>query len=74
MFYEVGAVSNKQDFDTGDFSTKPWLTDVGAEVRMQLFTFYRLPMNVYFQVARPLNRNRVDEEIDKYRYYFGFGL
>jgi len=74
LFYEVGAVSNKQDFNRHDFSTKPWLTDVGAEVRMQFFTFYRLPMNVYFQVARPLNRDRVDDQIDKYRYYFGFGI
>ena len=25
---------------------------------MRLFTFYRIPMGVFFQVAHPLNRNR----------------
>ena len=75
LFYEIGAVSNKKSLGRKDFSTKPWLMDVGAEVRMQLFTFYRIPMNLYFQVARPLNRERLAEEkIDKYRYYFGFRL
>ena len=36
-------------------------------------------MFAYFQVAHPLNRDRLssDEDdplIDKWRYYFGFGL
>ena len=38
---------------------------------------YRIPMFAFFQVAHPLNRDRVAEDVgpvDKWRYYFGFGL
>jgi hypothetical protein len=89
LFAEAGAVGNFSRFEDIDFwSGKRWrswpntdkfLTDVGGELRLQLFTFYRIPMFAYFQVAHPLNRERVsrDEDdplIDKWRYYFGFGL
>ena len=89
LFAEAGAVGNFSRFEDIDFwSGKRWrswpntdkfLTDVGGELRLQLFTFYRIPMFAYFQVAHPLNRKRVsrDEDdplIDKWRYYFGFGL
>jgi len=79
LFAEAGAVGNFDDLDVGDFDTTDFLTDVGGEVRMQLFTFYRIPMFAFFQVARPLNRDRVDRDpddplVDKWRYYFGFGL
>ncbi|MYA24608.1 MAG: hypothetical protein F4Z30_18330 [Gemmatimonadetes bacterium] len=81
---------------------------MGGEVRLQLFTFYRIPMLAYFQVARPLPSSRVKwferlpngdwgepdcnpsekrdcyltvrdsegdlDEIDNWRFYFGFGL
>ena len=47
------------DFWKGDrWKSQPnmdqFLTDVGGELRLQLFTFYRIPMFAYFQVARPL--------------------
>lgn len=79
LFAEAGAVGNFDKIDWGDLQTDDLLTDVGGQVRLQLFTFYRLPMFAFFQVARPLNRNRVeyapDEPlIDKWRYYFGFGF
>jgi hypothetical protein len=89
LFAEAGAVGNFSRFEDIDFwkeerwrsmpNTDKFLTDVGGELRLQLFTFYRIPMFAYFQVAHPLNRERVsrDEDdplIDKWRYYFGFGL
>ena len=39
-----------------------FLTNVGGELRLQLFTFYRIPMFAYFQVAHPLNRDRVSSD------------
>ena len=89
LFAEAGAVGNFSRFEDIDFwsgerwrswpNTDKFLTNVGGELRLQLFTFYRIPMFAYFQVAHPLNRDRVssDEDaplIDKWRYYFGFGL
>ena len=94
LFAEAGAVGNFDEVDWGDFDWVAWgnskkkgwkrlekafLTDVGGQVRLQLFTFYRLPMFAFFQVARPLNRDRLeyapDEPlIDKWRYYFGLGF
>ena len=79
IFAEAGAVGNFDNFEMGDLDSKDFLTDVGGQVRLHLFTFYRIPMSAYFQVARPLNRDRVprlpdEPPIDKWRYYFGFGL
>ena len=59
LFAETGAVGNFENFDAADVSTDKFLSDAGAELNLQLFTFYRLPMRVFFQVAHPLNRNRV---------------
>ena len=58
LFAETGAVGNFDNFDTGDFNTDKFISDVGAELRLQLFTNYRIPMTAFFQVAHPLNRNR----------------
>ena len=89
LFAEAGVVGNFSRFEDIDFwkgerwrslpNTDKFLTDVGGELRLQLFTFYRIPMFAYVQVAHPLNRKRLsrDEDdplIDKWRYYFGFGL
>lgn len=117
LFAEAGVVGNFSRFEDIDFwQGKRWrsrpnmdqfLTDVGGELRLQLFTFYRIPMFAYFQVARPLPSSRVKwferlpngdwgepdcnpserdcyltvrdsegdlSEIDKWRFYFGFGL
>ena len=72
-------MGNFDKLDVGDFSTKDYLSDVGGELRMLLFTFERIPMYAFFQVAHPLNRDRVplndgEDPIDKFRYYFGFTL
>ena len=77
IFAEAGAVGNFSSFDEVDMNTESFLTDVGGELRLQLFTFYRIPLLAYFQAVRPLNRDRVNIDglkIDKWRYYFGFGL
>ncbi len=76
LFAEVGAVGNFDKFRLGDFDGDDVIRDIGGEVRMQMFTFYRIPMFAFFQVARPLDRNQFadDGSIDKYRYYFGFNL
>ncbi len=77
IFAEAGAVGNFSSFDEVDFNTDSFLTDIGGELRLQLFTFYRIPLLAYFQAVRPLNRDRVNSDglkIDKWRYYFGFGL
>ena len=119
LFAEAGVVGNFSRFEDIDFwKGKRWrsrpnidqfLTDVGGELRLQLFTFYRIPMFAYFQVARPLPSSRVKrlwitrlpngsleecappaqdcfrsltvrdsegalDELDEWRFYFGFGL
>ena len=58
LFAETGAVGNFGDLNDVEFKTKSFLSDIGAEVQVQLFTFYRIPMRTFFQVAHPLNRNR----------------
>ena len=68
LFAEAGAMGNfakanfkpfsKKHILFEDFTSKDFLSDVGAELRMRLFTFYRIPMGIFFQVAHPLNRNR----------------
>jgi hypothetical protein len=79
FFAEAGAVANSGTLDTGDWSRHDLLTDAGAELRLQVFTFQRLPMSAFVQVAHPFNRGRVphdagEELVDRWRYYFGFGF
>ena len=76
LFAEVGGVGNFNKLKLGDLDGDDVIRDIGGEVRMRLFTFYRLPMFAFFQVARPLDRSQFadDGPIDKYRYYFGFNL
>ncbi len=54
-------MGNFRDRDEASFSRKHFLSDVGAEVRLQLFTLYRIPMRMFFHVAHPLNRERERE-------------
>ena len=79
LFAEAGAVGNFNKLKIKDFNTNSFLSDVGGELRMEVYTFYRLPMRAFFQVAHPLNRDRVprdsrERKIDKWRYYFGLGF
>ena len=78
LFAEAGGVGNFDGLDVGNFSRNDFLADVGGELRMQVFSFYRIQMTAFFQVAHPLNRDRVRSttglSIDSWRYYFGFRL
>ena len=58
LFAETGAVGNFRTFKLENFDSEAFLSDVGGEVRMELYTFYRIPMRVFFQVAHPLDRDR----------------
>lgn len=68
LFGEAGAMGNftKVEFNPGStdhilfkgLTKRDFLTDVGLELRMRLFTFYRIPMYSFFQIAHPLNRDR----------------
>lgn len=79
LFAEAGAVGNFDHVQWGDLSRRDFLTDVGGEARLHLFTYYRIPMTAYFQGARALDRGRVplqpgEAPIDRWRYYFGLEI
>lgn len=88
VFAEAGAAWNwdsPREVDAADF-----LRDVGVELKMRLFTFYRLPLEAYFQVVRPLDKSRLErmlgengldarekdllDETYKSKFYFGLRL
>ena len=81
LFAETGATWNFEDFDRKHFSTRDFLTDVGFEIRLQMFSFYRIPMMAYLQMAWPVGHGRHikvrdydldrDVDIDSHRIYFG---
>ena len=68
LFAEAAAVGNfgSADFDPWsrdhilfrNFTHEDFFSDVGADVRMQVFSFYRIPMLAYFRIVHPLNRER----------------
>jgi hypothetical protein len=83
IFAEAGAVGNFSRAGWGDLKPsrlqRHFLTDAGGELRLHLFTFYRIPMVAFMQAARPFNRDRLplapgEPRPDRWRYYFGFGL
>ena len=86
VFIETGATANfeslKSRWDAGNrFNRDAFLTDWGFELRMQLFSNYRIPMFGYFQIAFPTRdriRDRNDptiiREIDSRRIYFGITI
>ena len=69
VFAEAGMTGNFSD----EKRLEPWsrygelsgpehdgvLADVGGELRLELFTNYRIPMRMFFQVAHPLSRKRL---------------
>ena len=79
VFAEAGAVGNFNGLDAGNLDSGDFLTDVGGELRLQIFTFYRIPMSAFFHAAHPLNRDRVRADsggrnIDNWRFYFGLRI
>lgn len=81
VFFETGAVGNAAKLSDINFSTKPFLSDWGVELRLQLFQNYQIPMFGFFQVAFPTettitDRNNPTEtiEVDDFRIYFGLTI
>ena len=76
VFAETGIVSNDNSLSLGDLDLDPrnavgdflrvleedYLSDVGVELNLELFTNYRIPLRAYVQVAHPLSRNRLHRE------------
>jgi len=62
LFAETGAVANYDQADLDGLDKDDFLSDVGGELRMEMFTNYRIPMRVFCQVARPLDRGHVQRQ------------
>lgn len=62
LFGETGAVGNFQSLSLSEFAPKDFLSDIGGELRVELFTNYQIPLRAFFQVAHPLNRSRLQRE------------
>lgn len=62
LFAETGAVANYDEADLDALDKDDFLSDVGGELRMEMFTNYRIPLRVFFQVARPLDRGHVQRQ------------
>ena len=81
FFIETGATGNAARLSEIDFSRKPFLTDWGFELRMQMFSNYQVPMYGFFQIAFPTETtipDRIDPtnpmDIDRFRIYFGLTI
>ncbi|MBS11186.1 MAG: hypothetical protein CME19_06255 [Gemmatimonadetes bacterium] len=81
LFVETGATGNAAKLTDVDWSTKPFLTDWGVELRMQMFSNYQIPMYGFFQIAFPTettipDRNNPGQmmEVDNFRIYFGLTI
>lgn len=81
FFFETGATGNAKRLSDIDFSTKPFLSDVGFELRMEVIANYIIPMFGFFQIAWPLDTtvpDRIDptltNTIDSFRIYFGLSI
>ena len=86
FFVETGATGNFESLKAlldsdNKFKRDAFLTDWGFELRMQMFSNYRIPMFGYFQIAFPTrksfpdrNNPGEDREVDGHRIYFGFAL
>jgi len=62
VFAETGAVGNFADTSLDEFEPNDFLSDVGGELRLEMFTNYRVPLRAFFQIAHPLNRSRLQRE------------
>ncbi|MFH1570205.1 MAG: hypothetical protein ABIL09_19595 [Gemmatimonadota bacterium] len=59
LFAETGMVGNFEKADLGDLDRGDFLSDLGGELRLEMFTSYRIPLRAFLQVARPLDRHQV---------------
>jgi hypothetical protein len=81
FFIETGATGNAGRLQDINFSTEPFLTDWGFELRMQMFSNYQIPLFGFFQIAFPTestigDRNNRSQtiEVDDFRIYFGLSI
>jgi outer membrane protein assembly factor BamA len=84
LFVEAGGVGNfakLSDLKENKFKADAFLVDFGAELRMQIFSTYRLPMFGYFIIAFPVDKTVPDRNdpsvittVDDYRIYFGMSI
>lgn len=62
VFAETGAVGNFDKTSLDEFEPNDFLSDVGGELRLEMFTSYRIPLRAFFQIAHPLNRSQLQKE------------
>jgi len=85
LFLETGATSDAAKFSDLKFNSRAirnaFLSDFGVELRMQMFSFYRLPMFGFLQFVAPFTRDVRDRNdptqinrVDKHRIFFGFSI
>ncbi len=81
FFFETGATGNAQRLSDINFSRKPFLSDIGVELRMEVLANYVIPMFGFFQIAWPLDTSVPDRldptiinDIDSFRIYFGLSI
>ena len=63
VFADAGNAWNGDKLDLWDFKR-----DVGAELRLETYSFYAYPTRVFFQAAYGFDH---PEKSDRWRYYFG---
>lgn len=83
-FWEGGTTWNFDKLTVDGLKSSRMLHDLGVQLRLQVFTFYRIPMMAFAQVGFPLtqltarSRDNVGllpgQKLDKARFYFGLGF
>ncbi len=85
LFLETGATGDFEKLSDLKFNSqtfrRAFLSDAGVELRMQMFSFYRLPMFGFFQFVMPFTRDVRDRNdptrinrVDARRFFFGFTI
>ncbi|MBM3265230.1 MAG: hypothetical protein FJY97_17665 [candidate division Zixibacteria bacterium] len=83
-FWEAGTTWNFDKLTVDGLKSSRVLHNAGVQLRMQVFTFYRIPMMAFAQVSFPLtkitDRSRDNlglpsgRDVDDARFYFGLGF
>ncbi|MCG8607551.1 hypothetical protein MJD09_21530, partial [bacterium] len=75
IFFEGGTTWNFEKVSIDNLKATTMLYDAGLELRMSLFSYYRIPGSAYFQIAWPLTRVPARNiDIGDQRIYFGIRL
>lgn len=83
-FWEGGTTWNFDKLTAGALRSSRFLQDIGVQLRMQVFSFYRVPMVAFAHAAFPItdltdhSRRNLGlppgRDIDSVRFYFGLGF